>query len=91
MQLIAITPPTSKLFINVAVQLYQKDANWIRPLDKDINDIFDDKKNKAFRFGSLQRWVLQDNSGKLLGRIAAFVNSKYKNKVDEMPVGGMGF
>ncbi|HPA23429.1 MAG TPA: hypothetical protein PLU18_09300, partial [Ferruginibacter sp.] len=91
MQLIAITPPTSKLFINVAVQLYQKDANWIRPLDKDINDIFDDKKNKAFRFGSLQRWVLQDNSGKLLGRIAAFVNSKYKNKGDEMPVGGMGF
>lgn len=46
MQLIAITPPTSKLFINVAVQLYQKDANWIRPLDKDINDIFDDKKTK---------------------------------------------
>jgi len=48
MQLIAITPPTSKLFINVAVQLYQKDANWIRPLDKDINDIFDDKKKQSF-------------------------------------------
>ena len=91
MQLIAITPQNSRLFIEVANQLYKNDPNWIRPLDKDINDVFDDKKNKAFRFGTLQRWVLQDDSGKLMGRIAAFVNSKYKNKADDIPVGGMGF
>ena len=67
MQLIAITPQNSRLFIEVANQLYKNDPNWIRPLDKDINDVFDDKKNKAFRFGTLQRWVLQDDSGKLMG------------------------
>jgi hypothetical protein len=27
----------------------------------------------------------------LIGRIAAFVNKRYKNKGDDVPVGGMGF
>lgn len=91
MQIIVITPQNSRLFIDVAVKLYKNDKNWIRPLDKDMNDVFDAKKNKAFRFGKLQRWVLQDEEGNLIGRIAAFTNSKYKNKGDDVPVGGIGF
>jgi hypothetical protein len=63
----------------------------IRPLDKDINDVFDPLKNKAYRFGKTMRWIVKDDSGNLIGRIAAFINSKYKNKSDEMAVGGMGF
>ena len=82
---------TAQLFLQVAVQLYKTDKNWIRPLDKDINDVFDTKKNKAFRFGKAQRWVLKNNEGQLIGRIAAFVNKKYKNKGDDFPVGGIGF
>ncbi len=92
MQLIQVTDSNlSKQFLQVAVELYKNDTNWIRPLDKDINDVFDEKKNKAFRFGEAIRWILKDDSGKLIGRIAAFTNKKYKNKGDDVPVGGIGF
>ncbi len=92
MQLIpVIDKATAKQFIQVAVKLYKNDKNWIRPLDKDINEVFDKEKNKAFRFGEVERWILQDDEGKLIGRIAAFINKKYKNKGDDIPVGGLGF
>ncbi len=91
MQVIPVTAQNSSLFIELAVELYKNDKNWIRPLNKDIEEVFDEKKNKAFRFGKAQRWILVDEAGKPAGRIAAFTNKKYKNKDDNMPVGGIGF
>ena len=90
-----IIPVTSKSdhnrFLQVPCVIYQNDPNWIRPLDKDIEEVFDSKKNKAFRFGKTERWILLDKQNNLIGRIAAFTNKKYKNKADEIPVGGIGF
>jgi hypothetical protein len=80
-----------KKFMAVPDMIYKDDPQWIKPLDKDILEIFDEKKNKTFRFGKIIRWILTDNDGTLLGRIAAFVNKKYKNKGDEVPAGGIGF
>jgi hypothetical protein len=92
MQLISvINKALAKQFIQVPVQLYKDDKNWIRPLDKDINEVFDKEKNKTFRFGEVERWILKEDSGNCIGRIAAFINKKYKNKGDDVPVGGMGF
>jgi hypothetical protein len=92
MQLIPVTDTaTARAFLQTSVDLNKHDPQWIRPLDKDINDVFDKEKNKAFRFGEVQRWILKDNGGKLIGRIAAFTNKKYRNKGDDVPVGGMGF
>lgn len=92
MQIIPVTNQSTALdFIKTAVVLHKNDPNWIRPLDKDTNDVFDKLKNKAFRFGEVTRWFLKDDQGKLIGRIAAFINKKYKNKNDDVPVGGMGF
>jgi len=92
MQIIPVdTPLLAKQFIEVAGLIYANDANWIQPLNKDIDEVFDEKKNKAFRFGKAIRWVLKNNEGQLIGRIAAFQNQKYKNKGDEMLVGGIGF
>ncbi|MBC7886729.1 MAG: hypothetical protein H7Z13_02490 [Ferruginibacter sp.] len=92
MQLIPVKDSQSvKQFLRVAVALYKNDPKWIRPLNKDINEVFDAKKNKAFRFGEAERWILISNEGELIGRIAAFVNKKYKNKGDDVPVGGIGF
>jgi hypothetical protein len=82
---------TEKEFLFGTVYLYKNDPNWVRPLDKDIHDVFDKTKNKSFRFGKAERWILKDDTGKLLGRIAAFVNSKYKNIGDNSPTGGVGF
>jgi hypothetical protein len=92
MQLIEITSAQlAAAFIKANVDINKSNPNYIRPLDKDIKDVFDEKVNKAFRFGKCNRWILKDENGKLLGRIAAFVNRKYKNKGDEVPVGGIGF
>ena len=85
------TPADAEKFIHLPKSIYKNDPNWIQPLDKDVEEVFDKDKNKAFRFGSLQRWILKDEQGKLIGRIAAFVNKKYKSKGDEGPVGGIGF
>ncbi|NBX10912.1 MAG: hypothetical protein EBR19_01675 [Chitinophagaceae bacterium] len=78
-------------FLRVNVELFKGEPNYIRPLDKDIEEVFDPQKNKAFRFGEAIRWVLKDEQGKLIGRIAAFVNKKYRTKGDRFPVGGVGF
>jgi hypothetical protein len=92
MQLIEVTTPQlANDFIRINAEINRMDPNYIHPLEKDINDVFDPKKNKAFRFGEAIRWILKDNNGKLIGRIAAFTNKKYKNKGDDGPVGGIGF
>ncbi len=78
-------------FIEANVLLNSSNPNYVRPLDKDIYEVFDTKKNKTFRFGTAARWILTDSRGKLIGRIAAFTNKKYRNKGDDVAVGGIGF
>src|SRR5436190_9309897 len=92
MQLIeVINKQLAEDFIRINVQINRHDPHYIRPLDKDIHEVFDKKKNKTFRHGDASRWILKDDDGKFIGRIAAFVNKKYKNKGDDVPVGGIGF
>ena len=83
------TPADVRAFLAVPKTIYAADPAWIQPLDKDIEEVFDKEKNKAFRGGGeAVRWILEDHSGKPVGRIAAFVNKKYKA---EQPTGGVGF
>src|SRR3984885_8522135 len=92
MQLTEVTNPTlAREFIQANVQLNRHDKGYIRPIDKEIDEVFDPEKNKAFRHGECTRWVLKDDDGRLIGRIAAFVNKRYKTIGDDVPVGGMGF
>ena len=92
MQLIEVTNKRSaRNFLQVALKLYANDPHWIRPLDNDIEDVFNPKKNKFFRFGEAIRYILLDERGQSIGRIAAFINKKYKNKGDDVPIGGIGF
>ena len=81
----------AKEFLRLPLQIYKHDKTWIRPLDKDIDAVFDPKKNKTFRNGTCIRWVAQDESGKTVGRIAAFVNKKTANRGNDQPTGGIGF
>lgn len=92
MQLIEVnTPLLARTFLEVNPRLLRTDPHYIRPLNKDIEDVFDPQKNKAFRFGEATRWILFNDREEPIGRIAAFVNKKYKNKGDQVPVGGIGF
>ena len=82
------TEADRKQFIQIAVDIYANDPNWIRPLDKDIEEVFDPAKNKFFKRGECTRWILRDKKGDAIGRVATFVNRQYKM---EQPTGGIGF
>jgi len=78
-------------FLMFPVALYAKEPRWIRPLDKDVEGVFDRKLNKTFQHGDCVRWILQDDTGKTIGRVAAFINTKTVNKGNDQPTGGLGF
>ncbi|UCS94050.1 hypothetical protein KZP23_03175 [Echinicola marina] len=76
-------------FLDMAVRLYKNEENWIRPLDDDIEGLFHPETNKLFRKGAkAKRWLLKNDQGETIGRIAAFTNPKWK---DKQPTGGAGF
>ncbi|MFP4604169.1 MAG: hypothetical protein ACLFNJ_02190 [Bacteroidales bacterium] len=81
---------TRKEFLNLPVRLYKDEPNWIRPLDEDIEKVFDPSQNKFFRHGEAVRWLLLDENNKTVGRVAAFYDKKTA-KSYEQPTGGMGF
>ncbi|MEO6584590.1 MAG: hypothetical protein ABIO05_09715, partial [Ferruginibacter sp.] len=61
MQIHLVTSQNAQEFLKVPVLLNINNPFWIRPLDKDILDVFDENKNKAFRFGTAIRWLLKDD------------------------------
>ena len=61
MQLIEVTTPSlGKEFIRINVDLNRSNPAYIRPIDKEIEEVFDPKENKAFRHGELARWILKE-------------------------------
>ncbi len=79
-----------KEFLLLPTRLYKGDPNWIRPLDKDLEKIFDPSQNKLFRSGDAIRFLLEDDQGKVVGRIATFYDEKTSKK-ENQPTGGVGF
>ena len=79
-----------KEFLRVPKILYKNDPVWVCPLDGVINDRFNPKKNILLKNGEAERWILKDDQGKLIGRIAAFYN-KEKAFADKVSSGGTGF
>lgn len=77
-------------FLQLPVDLYRNNPYWIQPLDGDIRKVFDPSKNPCFQQGECIRWVLYDEQGKPVGRVAAFVNGK-TCRLDKYTVGQMGF
>lgn len=80
----------AKQFLDVARKIYAGDPSWICPLDKMVEAVFDPEKNVFFSHGEAVRWVLFDDHGNSIGRVAAFINRK-KAFNFEQPTGGMGF
>jgi hypothetical protein len=82
---------TQKEFILVNPIINKNVPNYVRVLNIEIDDIFNPSKNKYYEYGTANRWVSKDDAGNLIGRIAAFTNSKYVNKGTEFATGGVGF
>lgn len=86
-----VTGQDKKEFLQLPVRLYRNSAFWIRPLDADVEGVFDTEKNKTFHHGECIRWILVNDSGETIGRVAAFINQKTVSKGNDQPTGGMGF
>ncbi len=85
------TPHLEKEFLEVNATLNKYNPNYIRPLDNEVNQVFDRSHNKLFKGGDAKRWIAQNEEGICVGRIAAFYYESYKNKGTEYPVGCVGF
>ena len=77
-------------FHKIPFIIYKNDKNWIPHIKQEVEKVFDKKKNKHFRHGEAIRWVVKNDSGKFVGRIAAFINYKTA-KTEKQPTGGIGF
>lgn len=67
-------------------RIYAGDSRFIKPIQKDIEDIFNPETNPAFLDGDAARFVLYHENIPA-GRIAVF----YRIKEGKAPVGGIGF
>lgn len=83
-----ISPQHQRQFLDLPYKIYKDDPNWIPPLEKDVEEVFDERKNKTFKHGQCKRWLLLDEKQEVAGRIAAFVNKQYEQT---QPTGGVGF
>jgi len=91
MTIVEVTDNSSaKKFLELPRKLYKNDRNFISPLDKDIEAVFDPALNNFHSHGIIKRWIALDDEGKTVGRIAAFINHQ-KNKNPDLIIGGIGF
>ncbi len=86
-----LTTADEREFLLFPLTLYKNLPHWIRPLDKDVENIFNPEKNKTYRHGECVRWILTNDQGIVIGRVAAFIDQKTLNKGNDQPTGGMGF
>ena len=91
MQIIEVkTPKDIKEFIELPKRLYRGDPNWVCMLDNELETTFDPKKNRMFSQGEASRWILKDEMGNTIGRIAAFYD-RVRSSVYRQLTGGIGF
>lgn len=85
------TKTLEKAWLAFPSKLYANDPNYIRPFDQDVSKLFDKDQNKLLRRGGdAIRWLLNDQNGETVGRLAAFIDPKTA-KNNEQPTGGCGF
>jgi len=85
-----LTKQDRKEFIDFPKRLYKNDPFWVCPLDVGIESIFNPAVNHSFKHGIASRWLLQDDNGVTIGRIAAFIDD-IRSAANSQPTGGMGF
>jgi GNAT superfamily N-acetyltransferase len=79
-----------KEFINFPKKLYKGDPFWVCQLDSVIESVFNPLTNHTFGHGEAVRWLLMDNVGNTIGRIAAFID-RVRSDANRQPTGGIGY
>ena len=66
------SPAQVREWLDLPKKIYRGNRNWVCPLDQDIEEVFDPRRNELFADGEAIRWVVRDSRGEVVGRIAAF-------------------
>lgn len=82
------SPETIKEFLEFPTRLFKNEKNYIRPLDKDIEEVFNPQKNKFFKTGICERFIFKNSENETIGKVAVFINSRYEQNIK---TGGFGF
>jgi hypothetical protein len=91
MQLVEVkTRKHQKLFKDLPGRLYRSVPNYIQPLERDIDRVFDREKNPFFKQGECCRWLLIEGET-VIGRLAAFTINLQNGQADSQIAGGIGF
>jgi GNAT superfamily N-acetyltransferase len=77
-------------FLDLPHAIYAGDPHWVCPLENDIEAVFDPARNNYHTHGQCTRWLLKNDAGKVIGRIAAFVDDR-KARLSHPYHGGCGF
>lgn len=85
-----LSPFSKSEWLSFPSKLYKNDPIYVRPLDQDVEKLFDKESNKKLRKGEAIRWLLRDRENKIVGRIAAFIDPHTASNNDQ-PTGGCGF
>ena len=89
MKVIHVVSKESALeFLKFPNLLFAHDKNYIKPIDQNINNIFNPQKNKFFKLGKCERFLFKNEDDETIGKIAVFMHKKYKQS---QPTGGIGF
>lgn len=75
-------------FLDFPQRLMSQDPHYIRPLDQDIENVFNPSKNRTLKNSQWERFIFQNSKGETVGKVAVFINPTYKQK---QPTGGIGF
>ena len=79
-----------KAFLDFPRKLYRNDPNHVVLFDSEVRSAFDRRINPYFKHGDAVRWVVKNDRGETVGRIAAFYNT-HKDEADYVRNGGCGF
>jgi hypothetical protein len=77
-------------FLAFPKKLYRNDPFWVCQLDSTLESVFDHNKNQSFRHGKAIRWILKDEKGNTIGRIAAFIDDM-RSAANNQATGGIGY
>ena len=89
------TPLEIKQWLAFPAELYKNDDYYVRPLDREVERVFDREQNKLFRHGDATRYYLTNEKDEIVGRIAVFYDEKtskvYEREENGQKTGGCGF
>lgn len=62
---------------------YRSNPTWIPPLRRDVHKTIDEGRNAFFEHGTMQLFLAEDRSGRVVGRVAAIINGMHLQKYND--------